>query len=419
VKWLFSIMLAQVVARAATIVATHSLQAAITAAESGDTILIHGPRVFSEQVVVDKSVRLLATNSPVLDGAGRGTPLLINAPKVEVSNLIVQNSGSDLSRYDSGIRIEADEAKITHCDIQNDGFGIYVRGANRCILRDNQIAGPRHIQAATRGNGIHLWKTNGNEIRRNSISGKRDGIYLSYADKNVIAENTVERSRFGIHYMYSHYNELMSNRLSANTVGATLMFARHCLVQGNYVSANSRHGILLKQLENSRVIGNRISGHNRGLFVQQAVQDRFEDNIISKNDMGLYLSGGSEENVFVRNSFIDNVDQVWQPPDEAERGRSSANAFFERGQGNFWSDYTGHDRNNDGFGDVPYHETDIYGYLLDRNPAARIFALSPAITLLRKGEELLPLMNIAGVTDLFPAVRPPEPSALTAGTIKK
>jgi nitrous oxidase accessory protein len=244
---------------------------------------------------------------------------------------------------------------------------------------------------------------------RNTIREKRDGIYLSYADKNLIAGNTVENSRFGIHYMYSHSNTLLSNSLSGNTVGATLMFARHCRVEANRVIANKRHGILLKQMENSEVIGNYISGHNRGLFVQQAAQDRFENNTIVQNDMGLYLSGGSEQNVFVGNCFVDNVDQVWQPPDEMDRGRRAANAFFEKGHGNFWSDYTGADRNHDGLGDTPYHETDLYGFILDRHPEARLFALSPAVAVLRKGEELLPLINFSGVTDLFPLMKPPTP----------
>ena len=113
--------------------------------------------------------------------------------------------------------------------------------------------------------------------------------------------------------------------LTRNAVGATLMFARHCLVRENHATGNLRHGILLKQVESSRIIGNIVSGQNRGFFVQQAVQDHFENNLIMDNQIGLYLSGGSEENVFVRNSFVSNVDQVWQPSDEMDRGATASN----------------------------------------------------------------------------------------------
>jgi nitrous oxidase accessory protein NosD len=63
-------------------------------------------------------------------------------------------------------------------------------------------------------------------------------------------------------------------------------------------------------------------------------------------------------------------------------------------------------RNHDGIGDTPYHETDVFGYIVDRHPQARIFALSPAVALLRKGEELLPLLDTPGVTDTSPMMSP-------------
>jgi nitrous oxidase accessory protein len=298
-------------------------------------------------------------------------------------------------------------AKIESCDLENDGFGIYVRGATNCFIGKNKISGLTNTVSAARGNGIHLWKTRKNEISDNTVANKRDGIYLSYADDNLINGNHVEESRFGIHYMYSHQNRLVANTLTKNAVGATLMFARNCVVEENQVFANRRHGILLKQFENSTLSGNFISGQNRGLFVQQATKDRFEKNVIQKNDIGLYLSGGSEQNTFIANAFIENTDQVWQPPDEMEAGRSAANVFYEKNRGNFWSDYTGIDARGDGIGDTPYHETDVFGYILDRHPEARAFAMSPAVSLLRKGEELLPLLETSGVTDLFPMMKPP------------
>ena len=193
-------------------------------------------------------------------------------------------------------------------------------------------------------------------------------------------------------------------------VGATLMFSRQALVQGNYVTANRRHGIVLKQFDNSRLIGNLVCGQNRGLFVQQANQNRFEGNLIATNDIGLYLSNISEGNVFTGNAFVQNTDQVWQPPFESGQGQKGPNAFYEHGRGNFWSDYTGSDRNHDGIGDTPYHETDALGYIVDRHPTARIFAMSPAVALLRKGEELIPVLDTEGVTDLAPLMKSPWPS---------
>lgn len=401
-----TILFAAVVSHGATIVATDSIQRALDEARDGDTILVQGPHVFREHMVINKSVRLLGTNSPTLDAGGSGTTLTIQANDVEIRGLQIRNSGKDLAAFDSAVMIFGSRANIRDCEIQNDGFGIYVRGANECVVENNKIFGTTNVISTARGNGIHLWKTKKNLISRNSIRQKRDGIYLSYADDNILRSNRVEESRFGIHYMYSHRNQLLANTLTANSVGATLMFARNCVVEGNQVFANRRHGILFKQVESSRISRNYISGHNRGLFVQQADKDRFEENAIEKNDIGVYLSGGSEQNIFVGNAFVQNTDQIWQPPDEVELGRRAANIFYENQRGNFWSDYTGVDALGDGIGDTPYHETDAFGYIVDRHPEARVFVLSPAVALLRKSEDVLPLLEATGVTDLFPLMRP-------------
>ena len=393
-------------ALAATFPVTDSISNALAQAQAGDTILVPGPGAFREHVVVAKSVRLLGTNAPVIDAGGVGTALTLTAPAAEVRGLLIRNSGRDLTAFDSGVMITAPRATVGDCRVEGDGFGIYLRGADECLLEHNLIWGGTNLASAARGNGIHLWKTSHTRILGNTIHDKRDGMYFAYADDNLIRGNDVRDTRFGIHYMYSHQNRLLTNTLTRNVVGATLMFSRQSLIAGNVVCANRRHGMVFKQVETSQVRGNVISGQNRGLFVQQANQNRFEGNVIATNDIGLYLSNCSEQNVFVGNAFIRNTDQVWQPPFETAQGRQGPNAFTENGRGNYWSDYTGSDRNHDGIGDTPYHETDVFGYLVDRYPEARVFALSPAVALLRKGEELLPLLDTAGVTDTAPLLGP-------------
>jgi len=401
---------------AMTIRVTNSVAHAIAQANPGDTLLIQGPGVFHDRVVIDKPLHLIGTNSPVIDADCIGTPLAIHSSNVAVSGIIIRNGGHDLGNFDSGIMIAGADASVTGCRIEGGGFGIYLHGVDNCRVNNNLIVGNTNLPPAQRGNGIHLWNSKHNEIVGNSITETRDGAYFSYADANLIASNRIERTRFGIHYMYSHENRLIGNTFTANSVGAALMFARHCEVVGNCAFANRRHGILLKQVENSRFTSNSVYGQNRGFFIQQAVANRFEDNVISQNDIGLYLSNQSEDNVFSGNAFMENAQQVWQPPDEFEKGRLASNQFSEHGRGNFWSDYTGNDSNHDGVGDTPYHQTDAFGYIVDQHPEARVFASSPAAALLRKGEELVPLLDVEGVTDPAPLTRPQNRAPLVAAS---
>ena len=410
------LILSATLSQAATLVVTNSVSDTLAHAQNGDALMLVGPKTFPEHVIITKSIRLLGTNSPVLDGGNTGTPLTIAATNVEVRGLTIRNSGADLTAFDSGVMILSNNATVADCRIENDAFGIYLRGASNCRIERNQIIGVDGQPPSKRGNGIHLWKTRGNEIVANHISGKRDGMYFSYADANLIAKNDVRETRFGIHYMYSHANRLLGNSLIANTVGATLMFSRDSLIRANIVVANRRHGILFKQVDRSHITDNFISGHNRGFFIQQATQNRFEGNTVATTDIGVYMSNCSEQNVFVGNNFFANTDQVWQPSDEVEAGRLASNKFFENRRGNFWSDYTGVDRNHDGIGDTAYHETDVFGYILERHPDARALALSPAASLLRKGEELLPLLDTPGVTDSFPLMNKAEVTPFASHT---
>jgi len=393
---------------AATVRVTDSVASAVSRAGAGDTVLVEGPGVFHEHVVVDKPLRLAGTNSPVLDADGSGTPLTVRSADVFIRGLTFRHGGSDLGKSDSGVMIEAARVRVENCRVEGGAFGIYLHGANDCRVENNVIVGNTNLPPAQRGNGIHLWNSKRNAIVGNTISDTRDGAYFSYADANLIASNRIERTRFGIHYMYSHENRLIGNTLTANAVGAALMFARNCEVVGNRAFANRRHGILLKQVEHSRFARNSVCGQNRGFFIQQAVADRFEENVVSQNDIGVYLSNQSEGNVFVGNAFLDNVQQVWQPTDEAEKGLLASNHFSDHGRGNYWSDYTGVDANRDGIGDTPYHQTDTLGYMVNRHPEVRVFALSPAAALLRKGEELLPVLDVEGVTDPAPLMRRPD-----------
>jgi len=402
--WIGCVFLA-LASPAATVRVTDSVTRAVTDANPGDTILIAGPAVFHEHVVIDKPLRIIGTNSPVIEADGTGTPLAVRAADVVVIGLTLRHGGRDLGKADSGVFIDASRVRVQSCRVEGGAFGIYLHGVNDCAVEDNTVLGDTNLPPSQRGNGIHLWNSKSNVIRGNFISGTRDGAYFSYADRNLIESNHIEQTRFGIHYMYSHENRLIGNTLTGNAVGAALMFARNCEVTGNRAFANRRHGILLKQVEHSIFARNSVTGQNRGFFIQQAVGNRFESNEISQNDIGLYLSNQSEENVFTGNAFVDNIEQVWQPTDEFEKGRLASNQFCEKGRGNFWSDYTGNDANHDGIGDTPYHQTDAFGYIVNRHPEARVFALSPAAALLRKGEELLPVLDSQGVTDLAPLMR--------------
>jgi nitrous oxidase accessory protein len=203
----------------------------------------------------------------------------------------------------------------------------------------------------------------------------RDGVYLSFAHDNVIHGNRGTGLRYGIHYMYSERNILSENRFSGGTGGIALMFSMRNRIENNETVDNRDFGILCQQIEHSRLEGNRATGNGRGFYLENSAVNRFVDNRLEANGVGVYTTAGSEQNVFIGNRFDGNLVQVFED-------RAGANAFFDQGRGNFWSDYAGFDWNGDGVGETPYRLQTAASALMARRPVARWFWMSPALALL-------------------------------------
>jgi nitrous oxidase accessory protein len=58
-------------------------------------------------------------------------------------------------------------------------------------------------------------------------------------------------------------------------------------------------------------------------------------------------------------------------------GRAENNAWTVGERGNYWSDYTGYDGDNDGLGDIPYKSERLFESILDYNSSLRLFLYSP------------------------------------------
>jgi nitrous oxidase accessory protein len=353
------------------------LGSALSSARPGDTLRLEAG-VHPGPVTVAVAVRLEGVTGAVIDGGGRGVALTLAADGISVSGLTVRNSGDDLSSDDAALLLrESRGITVARCRVEARAFGIYLRGGGgHRIVANEVVADARAAPSRSRrGNGIHLWHTAGNEIRDNRIAGVRDGIYFSFAHENVIRGNEASDLRYGIHYMYSERNTLAGNRFRRCVGGIALMFSMRNSIAGNVSSDNRDFGILCLQIERSELRGNRVAGNGRGFFVEHSVGNRFVENRLEANGVGLFLTAGSEENVFAGNRFDGNLVQAYQH-------RRTPNAWSEAGRGNEWSDYTGFDWNGDGVGETPYRLQTSVSALLARRPLTRWFLMSPALALL-------------------------------------
>lgn len=369
-------------ARAEVAVAPGGLAEALAGARPGDRLrLLAG--IHRGRFVVNVPIQIEGAPGAILDGGGEGTPLSLAADGIVVSHLEIRGSGADLSHDDAVVRlVRAHDITVRGCRVEARAFGIYLEGGGRHVITGNEVRGDASLPVVRRGNGIHLWNSEANEIRDNGLSDVRDGVYLSFAHRNRIEGNHGNGLRYGIHYMYSEHNVLLGNRFRGCTGGIALMYSKQNRISGNQTTGNRDFGILCQQLEDSVLVGNRTSGNGRGLFLENSGRNRFLKNRVEENGVGVFLTAGSEANVFSRNRFAGNLVQVFED-------RADGQVWSESGSGNYWGDYAGFDWNGDGIGELPYRIRTARSALLARWPAARWFLGSPVFALLAWWDRLI------------------------------
>ena len=211
-----------------------------------------------------------------------------------------------------------------------------------------------------------------------------------YSANNTISRNTTFDSRYSLHFMYSRYNLVEDNRYYNNTVGVFLMYSDGVVLRNNYIahaSGATGVGIGFKETSDVTVEGNKILYCASGLYVdvspfQPDTINKFSDNLIAYNGIGVRFLNDWKGNEFRENRFIDNLTQV-----VVSSGKTANRNLWE---GNYWSDYEGFDKDGDGVGDTAY-ELYVYADRLWQDvPFAQFFKGSPVLEVLDFLERLAP-----------------------------
>lgn len=353
----------------------------------------------------------------LIDGGGKGNGVEIHAEGVTLAGCRIRNWGTDLNELNAGVFVkrEASDTTVENNDLQGSAFGVWLDAAPDATVKNNTIRGDATVRPNDRGNGIHLFNTTGALIEGNDIRQTRDAIYIETANRNRIRNNIMADLRYGIHYMYSMDNLLEGNVTQGTRTGYALMQSKRLTVINNRSENDENYGILMNFITQSVLRGNVVSGVSQGqtagvsvsgaegkaVFIYNSLYNTFENNVFRDSGVGIHLTAGSEDNDVFRNAFINNQRQVKYVALRTQE-------WSKDGVGNYWSDYLGWDRNQDGIGDVPYEPNDNVDRLLWTYPEAKILMFSPAVDTLRWVQEAFPVVKAAGVKDSYPLMSPPK-----------
>jgi len=148
-----------------------TIQAAINAANEGDTIFVY-PGIYYENVVVTKAVSLIGENreSTIIDSEYIGTVILVSSANyVMISDFTIRNSGLE---YYAGIYLSnANHCNIAHNNILDNLVGILLYSSSSSKIVGNNLK-------TNSGNGISLASSSNNTIIHNNFINNTNQIYL-------------------------------------------------------------------------------------------------------------------------------------------------------------------------------------------------------------------------------------------------
>jgi nitrous oxidase accessory protein len=171
------------------------------------------------------------------------------------------------------------------------------------------------------------------------------------------------------------------------------MYSRQVELRDNLMAASggaAGFGLGLKESSGLTVDNNVLVKNTVGIYVDSSpfvpgMPNRFEGNIVRLGETGVLFHSSPHENIFVGNSFRDNLQQV--------RVDGGGNALDAVWRGNDFDDYVGYDLDGDGFGDVPYELRSLSNRLIGTYPSLAFLYGTPTLALVEAISFIVPLFQ--------------------------
>lgn len=379
-----------------------TLSAALEDAKPGASIRVR-PGTYREPLIIIRTprLRIVGEGWPTFDGGASHEIIQLRADDVSISGLRFSNTGVAHMEDRAALRvIESARCVVSRNRFANTLYAIYLQRASDCTIRGNQIVGGGAGESSN-GNGIHLWHSRGIKVLGNSIRGQRDGIYFEFSRGAVAEDNvSVENARYGLHFMFSDSCRYTRNAFVRNGAGVAVMYSRGVVMAANEfreATGASAYGLLLKEITDGALIGNRFVGSSTGLYLEGASRLEIRDNEFRANGWAVRLMADALDNQFTGNRFIGNAFDV------ATNSRTLRSTF----DGNWWDSYRGYDLDGDGRGDVPFRPVRFFALVVEKHPEALVMLRSPLTLVLDAAERVFPVLT-PPLADAAPLMRPPR-----------
>lgn len=376
------------------------IQQAVDKAKNGDRIIIKkGEYKESGINIIDKSIKIIGHNYPIINGQNKETIFKISANNVSIEGLKIINVGQSYTKDFAAILLNhCKYFKIKGNILKNVFFGILIEKSKKGEISNNRISS-HAVDEAGSGNGIHVWHSSGLKIHHNNMSGLRDGIYFEFVDDSKIYRNRSHNNiRYGLHFMFSNNNEYYRNVFERNGAGVAVMFSKFIKMHHNDFRFNwgmSSYGLLLKEIYDAEIYQNNFEQNTIGINGEGSTRINYKNNTFKRNGWAVKIKGACYENIFKKNDFLYNS------LDLSYDSKINDNKF----DGNHWSEYAGYDLDRDGTGDVSFRPVKLFSYVVNKVPEALVLLRSLFVDIINFSEKVSPAFTPDDVIDERPVMK--------------
>ena len=296
-------------------------------------------------------------------------------------------------------------AGVRNCRIESNHldqtlFAIYLADVQDCLVRANIVRGPEpHRRSGQRD--PRLVEPTGASAR-NDVRGHRDGISSSSSPTDTWSGNRSERSaRYGMHFMFSNDCRYQRNLYLQNNNGVAVMYSKRVEFIDNRFERNwgsAAYGLLLKDINDSRIEGNQFVSNSVGLYLEDANRNRVIGNTFQGNGWALkslrQRPGQRVRAQHLRGERLRRGNQ--QPLERLVLSRELLGSLsrLRPGPGRI--------------GDVPHAPVRLFALVVERAPATLILLRSLLVDLLDLAERVIPTLTPETLLDDRPLMKRPE-----------
>jgi nitrous oxidase accessory protein NosD len=399
-----------------------TIAAALTRAPPNTTIVVPPGTYRVDGLRIQKSVTLrgAGSNATHIVGDRNGSVISVSAPRTAIRSLSISGVGPNRTGTNRSVRnISVNKSSWKYQYWKVHGFGdaaVVFDTAPHSLVSD--------VRVNTTSNGIiarnsaHLTVSEltlygaqrsregflgvaalGSPVivQQSQIYGGKVGVYTYGASRSVIRNSSMEGMRVGVFDLYSS-QLLVANTTIEDTWNAVFVDTRSygTAVVGNQLN-NSRNGIFVRGRSN--YVARNMALHNKHGMVVEGQYSLYKRNTLVRNHVGarglsLYPTNRVTANDFVHNhqyaeTYQFNVLHLWR--------------------GNYWLGAPGFNWDGDNRLRRTFRPTGAVDKHADEGRGITTLAQSPALTLLRQLQQLLPGLRSAGIIDPQPRASPARP----------